>query len=83
MGIDPNLCPRLIVLLAGALALSSCSLCITTQCRGRPFLPQQTVQIPADPQYPVPISGLDSGPLRGMRYGRSAIPATGQEGGTA
>ncbi len=62
MGIGPNICPRLILLLAGALALSSCNVCITTQCRGRPFLPQQPVQIPADSQYPMPISGLDSGP---------------------
>jgi len=83
MGIGPNIYPRLILLLAGSLALSSCSFCITTQCRGRPFVPQQAVQIPADSQYPMPISGLDSGPFGGMREGRSAIPATDEEGGTA
>jgi hypothetical protein len=74
MGIDPNLCPRLIVLLAGALALSSCNVCITTQCRGRPFLPQQPVQIPADSQYPMPISGLDSGPTRKCGIGDLPSP---------
>ena len=83
MGIGPNIYARLILLLAGALALNSCNFCITTQCRGRPFVPQQAVQIPADSQYPMPISGLDSGPVGRMPEGRSAIPATGQDGGTA